>query len=58
MGQTFSLVESGLDRDHGAEAAFDEFANKGAGFVIADLDAPALLQAAAAARARNIVLRK
>jgi ABC transporter substrate binding protein (PQQ-dependent alcohol dehydrogenase system) len=56
MGQIFSLVESGLYRDQGADAAFDEFANKGAGFVIADLDAPALLQAADAARARNVVL--
>jgi ABC transporter substrate binding protein (PQQ-dependent alcohol dehydrogenase system) len=55
-GQSFSLVESGLDPDQRASAALDELAEKGVGFVIADLDAPALLRAADAARARNVVL--
>src|SRR5271170_6394644 len=56
MGQSFSLVESRLDRDQAPDAALDEFARQGAGFVIADLDAPALLRAADAARARDLVL--
>src|SRR5271170_1923910 len=56
MGQSFSLVERTLEKDEAPGEALDALAKQGAAFVIADLEAPALLQAADAARNLNLVL--
>jgi ABC transporter substrate binding protein (PQQ-dependent alcohol dehydrogenase system) len=56
VGQSFSLVERALESDEAPDAALDALAKEGARFVIADLEAPALLRAADAARDLSLVL--
>jgi ABC transporter substrate binding protein (PQQ-dependent alcohol dehydrogenase system) len=56
MGQSFVLVDRTLEPGEDAGATLAALAKLGATFVIADLEAPALLQTADAARNLNVTL--